>query len=123
MKRTRKTSEPSLRDRLTLQFIEVLEKDWAAHGTNIIEKMRLESPTKYAEIVSRLVVPTEQPPAPDDFRNCQSQADIAIKMLKDIGTPEASITLDMIEAAIRAQQLFVAELERIAATSAARELH
>src|SRR5215831_6008198 len=78
MKRTRKTqtSEPSLRDRLTSQFIEALEKDWAQHGTSIIEKMRLESPTKYAEIVSRLVVPTEQPPAPNDFSSCQSQQDI-----------------------------------------------
>ena len=117
MKRTRKTqtSEPSLRDRLTVQFIQALEKDWAEHGTNIIEKMRLESPTKYAEVVSRLVVPTEQPPAPNDFSSCQSQADIAVKLLKDIGTPEAGITPNMIDAAIRAQQLFVAELERIAA--------
>src|SRR5262245_26745837 len=116
MKRTRKTqtSEPSLRDRLTSQFIEALEKDWAEHGTSIIEKMRLESPTKYAEIVSRLVVPTEQPPAPNDFTSCQSQQDIAIKVLNDVGVPDGGATPSMIEAATEAQLMFVARLEEIA---------
>ena len=116
MKRTPKTqtSEPSLRDRLTVHFIEALEKDWAEHGINVIEKMRLENPTKYAEMVSRLVVPTEQPPAPNDFSSCQSQAEIARKLLKDCGAMDEAITDTMIEQTIEVQLAFVNNLERIA---------
>src|SRR5262245_34865725 len=59
MKRTRKTQtfEPSPRDRLTSQFIQALEKDWAEHGPSIIEKLREKHLERYADIVARLVAP------------------------------------------------------------------
>jgi hypothetical protein len=44
----------SKRARLTEKFIEALHSDWEQHGSEIIEKLRLESPKTYAEIVARL---------------------------------------------------------------------
>ena len=95
MKRTPKsqTSEPSLRDRLTSQFIEALEKDWAAHGSSVIEAVREKAPAKYAELIARLA-PAEPhvTGGQDDFCECQTQEDIARKLLKDVGAPDEGIT-------------------------------
>jgi hypothetical protein len=44
----------SKRAKLTAAFIEALEADWQQHGDVIIEKLREDSPTKYAEIVAKL---------------------------------------------------------------------
>jgi len=118
MKRTRKTqtSEPSLRDRLASQFIEALKKDWAEHGASVIEAVREKAPAKYAELIVRLA-PVEplNTGGQDDFRGCQTQEDIARKLLKDVGAAEEDITAAMEAAAVKAQLLFLATLERIAA--------
>jgi len=118
MKRTRKTqtSEPSLRDRLASQFIEALKKDWAEHGASVIEAVREKAPAKYADLIVRLA-PVD-PPITDsqgDFSAAQTQGEIARKLLKDIGVAEADITAAMEAAAVKAQLLFLATLERIAA--------
>jgi hypothetical protein len=116
MKRIPKTqtSEPSLRDRLTSQFIEALEKDWAVHGTTVVAQVREQHPTKYAELIVRLV-PVDPPitGGQGDFSQAKSQADIARKLLADIGCTTPSD--DMIEMAVTAQLRFVARLEEIAA--------
>ena len=114
MKRTRKTqtSEPSLRDRLTSQFIEALEKDWAKHGTSVIEAVREQAPAKYAELIARLA-PAEPhiTGGQGEFSNAKTQQDIAKKLLSDIGctAPDDS----MVSMAIQAQLRFVASLEAI----------
>jgi len=48
-------SKASPRSRLTNEFIEALAADWAQHGNTVIEEVRKQNPTRYAEIVSRLV--------------------------------------------------------------------
>jgi len=117
MKRTRKiqTSEPSLADRLTSQFIEALEKDWAEHGASVIEAVREKAPAKYAELIARLA-PAEPhiTSGQGDFRDCQSQSDIAINLLKQVGLPDGAATPSMIEQAVEAQLLLLETLERIA---------
>src|SRR5262249_4119247 len=118
MKRTPKsqTSEPSLRDRLASQFIEALEKDWTEQGASVIEAMREKAPAKYAELIARLA-PADPliTSGQGDFSQCNSQEDIARKLLKDVGVAEADITAAMEAAAVKAQLLFLATLERIAA--------
>jgi hypothetical protein len=47
------------RSKLTARFIEALQQDFEAHGSEVIEKLRQESPGKYAEVVARLC-PAEQ---------------------------------------------------------------
>jgi len=123
IRKIKSNSEPSLRDKLTTAFVTALEADWQQHGTEIIQTLREKDPRAYAEIVAKLTTPVEPPPAPGEFSASQSSAEIARKMLVDIGTPDESITPSMIEAATRAQLIFVAELERIAARSAGREPH
>jgi hypothetical protein len=116
MKRTPKsqTSEPSLRDRLTSQFIEALEKDWTEHGASVIEAVREKAPAKYAELIVRLA-PAEPhiTGGQGDFSNAKTQQDIAKKLLADIGCTTPSD--DMIEMAVTAQLRFVARLEEIVA--------
>jgi hypothetical protein len=46
---------PSKRNELTGRFIEALAKDWQIFGDEVIERVRTESPVKYAELVARLV--------------------------------------------------------------------
>jgi hypothetical protein len=48
-------NKASPRSRLTNEFIEALAADWAQHGNTVIEEVRKQNPTRYAEIVSRLV--------------------------------------------------------------------
>ena len=109
-----KSSEPSLRDKLTEKFIEALEADWQQHGTEIIQRLREKHPERYADIVARLTTPIEPPPVPASFHAGMSQSDIALRMLRDLGVPDGGATPSMIEAATEAQLLFVATLERIA---------
>ena len=117
MKRTRKiqTSEPSLADRLTSQFIEAVETEWAEHGASVIEAVREKAPAKYAELIARLA-PAEPHiiSGQGDFRDCQSQSDIAINLLKQVGLPDGAATPSMIEQAVEAQLLLLETLERIA---------
>jgi hypothetical protein len=117
MKRTPKsqTSEPSLRDRLSLQFIEALQKDWAEHGASVIKAVREKAPAKYAELIARLApVEPHNTGGQDDFRECQSQKDIAINLLKQVGALEEGITPSMLEQAVQLQLAFLCDLERIA---------
>jgi hypothetical protein len=117
MKRTPKTqtSEPSLRDRLASQFIEALEKDWAEHGASVIEAVREKAPAKYAELIARLApVEPHITGGQGDFSECNSQEDIARKLLRDVGAPDEGITPDMLERAVKLQLAFLSDLERIA---------
>jgi hypothetical protein len=116
MSRTRKTN-PDFRHELSTDFVQALAADWKENGTTVIARVRQEAPEKYCELVAK-IVPKEMlinsDRASDDFSDCQSQADIAIKLLKDIGVPDGAATPSMIEAAVEAQLLFVGRLEAIA---------
>ena len=116
MSRTRKVSKASgidPRQKLTGDFVTALQADWQLHGQEIIEALRTQNPVKYAEIVSRLAVP-EPMPAPDDFSQCHSQADIGKMLLVQVGVPEDAMTDSMIEQAAEANEAFLDRLEMIA---------
>jgi hypothetical protein len=103
---------PSTRDKLASGFVEALEKDWAEHGSEVIQQIRLDNPVKYGELIARLVPMDANLPSANDFPSCQSMEDIGRKLLKSVGRDEA--TDDMVELAIKANDAFIAELERIA---------
>ena len=116
MSRTGKASKASGNDprqKLTGDFVTALQADWQLHRQDIIEALRTQSPVKYAEIVSRLVVP-EATPAPDDYSQCQSKLEIGKKLLAQVGVPEDAMTDSMIELAAEANEAFVDRLEMIA---------
>jgi hypothetical protein len=61
-------SKVSPRTKLTAKFIEALQADFEQHGPEVIEKLREESPARYAEVVAKLVpqeIAVAHDPAPD----------------------------------------------------------
>ena len=116
MSRARK-SNPDFRYELSADFVQALAADWKENGTAVIARVRQEAPEKYCELVAK-TVPKEMLISSDrasgDFSDCQSQADIAINLLKQVGLPDGAATPAMIEQAVEAQLLFVETLERIA---------
>jgi hypothetical protein len=116
MSRARK-SNPDFRHDLSVDFVQALAADWKENGTAVIAKVRQEAPEKYCELVAK-TVPKEMLITSDrasgDFSDCQTQADIAINLLKQVGVPDGGATPSMIEAAVEAQLLFVERLEAIA---------
>jgi hypothetical protein len=61
-----KASEPSLRDKLSQNFLSAFESDFKQNGVAAIESLRQKSPEKYAEIAARLIAATE--PKPEGFK-------------------------------------------------------
>jgi hypothetical protein len=113
MAKKQKNAEPSLRDKLTSAFIEALEKDWAENGAAVIAAVREENPVKYSELIVRLVPVESSLIAPGDFSQCQSAEEIGRKLLLQVGVDENGVTPDMIDAACRANDTFINELQRI----------
>ena len=46
---------PSTRDKLSSAFVQALEKDWAEHGSEVIQQIRQDNPVKYGELIARLI--------------------------------------------------------------------
>jgi hypothetical protein len=113
MARKPKTAEPSLRAKLSAAFLEAFEADFAAHGVNVIEKLRERSPEKYAELAGKLIMTTEPPQ--DGFESAQTIQELGLKLLKSVGCPEGAATDDMIAQAIERHDQYVADLTQIAA--------
>jgi len=116
MSRARK-SNLDFRHELSVDFVQALAADWKENGTAVIARVRQDAPEKYCELVAKIVpkkMLISSDRASGDFSDCQSQADIAIRLLKDVGVPDGGATPSMIEAAVEAQLLFVGTLERIA---------
>lgn len=108
MAKKSKSDGPNIRDALTTAFIEQLQKDFAEHGSEIIETVRREAPAKYAELVLRLI-----PLSPTMVENSdepQDSREVAQRLLRDVGLHEASD--DDCEAALAA---YDAMLESLAA--------
>jgi hypothetical protein len=110
----RKPSQASARAELSADFLRSFQADFKAHGKEVIERMRLESPAKYAEIASRLIAASD-PPAENSFKDCNSMEDIGRRLLKSVGLPEPDEAA--IQAAIEANDTFVARLEAIVQAS------
>ena len=112
MPRKPKTAEPSSRDKLSKHFLETFERDFAAHGVGVIEKLRERSPEKYVELAGKLVMTTEPPG--DGFDSAQSMEEIGRKLLQSVGLPEDAATDEQIARAVELNDQFVADLTQVA---------
>jgi hypothetical protein len=111
-KPSQKPGTPRLR--LSAAFLESLEKDFEANKDEVIQALRKESPKAYAELLGRLVM-TADPPAEGTFASANSMADIGRRLLKSVGLAEPDEAA--IQAAIEANDSFVARLQAIAQAS------
>src|SRR5262249_35176075 len=108
-----KPNEPSLRDKLSANFLRAFESDFETNGVDVIKQLREKSPEKYADIASRLIAASE--PKPDGYEQCQSLREIGIKLLKNVGCNEFDITEAMVADAMAANEAFIERLEQIKA--------
>jgi len=115
-KQKQKANEPSVRDKLSASFLKAFQNDFETYGVEAIEKLREESPSKYAEIASRLIAASEPKPE-DGFESCRSLPEIAVKLLKSVGCDEFLVTDEMIEDALAANDAFIARLQEIRAAA------
>src|SRR5262249_43202620 len=106
-----KAAEPSLRDKLSEAFLKAFEGDFEVNGVEVIKQLRLKSPEKYAEIASRLIAATE--PHADDFTSAKNPHELGFRLLKSVGARDLDIAESMIEAALAAQDIFIAALQDI----------
>ena len=107
---------PSTRDRLSSAFVQALEKDWAEHGSEVIQQIRQDNPVKYGELIARLVPIDANPLSANDYSTCKTMEDIGRQLLRQIGLSEEAITDDMIAEAVEANGRLVDTLEAIAAS-------
>lgn len=119
MSKTRKSGNrygesPSTRDKLSSAFVEAVANDWAEHGSEVIQQIRLDNPVKYGELIARLVPMDANLSSASDFSQCQSMEDIGRKLLQQVGLDNP--TEHQIEAAVAANNQLVATLEAIAAS-------
>ena len=119
MSKTRKSGNrygepPSTRDKLSSAFVDALEKDWAEHGIEVIQQIRLDNPVKYGELIARLIPMDANLVSTNNFSHCKSMEDIGRQLLLQVGVEEIAITPSMVQAAIAANDDLVARLEQIA---------
>jgi hypothetical protein len=105
--------EASLVDQLSEPLRDFVA-DFRTHGKSVLEQVRLESPSKYLELASKLaaLVATLKPPQ-SAFHDANSMQDIGRKLLESVGTDNAAITEDMIQEAVAANDRLIAQLESI----------
>jgi hypothetical protein len=113
MKPKAKPIGPSLRDKLSQSFLETLEADFRAYGASVIETMRQTDPTRYAELAGKLIMSAEPPIKGIDFNDANSMEELGLKLLQSIGFSDPDE--DSIQAAIKANNDFVAKLQAIRA--------
>src|SRR5262245_39720581 len=118
MKRKPKQSEPSLRDKLSQSFLKAFENDFADNGVAVIEALREKSPEQYAEIAARLIAATE--PQQEGFKG-KTKEEIGRRLLISAGCDEFEITDEMIQDAIKANDVFVGRVDEIAAAAIQRQ--
>jgi hypothetical protein len=111
--RKQKSGEPSLRERLSQKFLEALEADFQLHGTTILERMRESHPERYAELAAKLIMTAEPKQEPQGLAAASSMHDVGQRLLQSIGCVEP--TEEQIQAAIVANDEFIAQLEAIRA--------
>src|SRR5262249_55704385 len=112
MKTPKPKPGPRLRDKLSESFLRAFVSDFEDNGIEAIEKLRTRNPAKYCEISARLIAANE----PDDgldFKSAKTMQDIGLKLLKSVGVQDAVVTDEMVQAAIEANNAFIATLEAI----------
>jgi hypothetical protein len=116
-----KASEPSLRDKLSKNFLEALEADFREYGKDVIEQMRTKDPTRYAELAGKMIMTTE--PREPSLENARNMHDVAVALLKSVGFVDPDD--DAIEQAIKANDAFINRLQAIhqCAMASETEIH
>jgi hypothetical protein len=114
--RKSKTAEPSLRDKLSENFLRAFEADFSINGADVIVRLREKYPERYAELAAKLIAATEPPANTDVWSECKSTEDIGRELLRQVGAEEFSITPEMIERALAANERLVETLEAIIAS-------
>jgi hypothetical protein len=118
--RKTKSGEPSLRERLSQKFLEALEADFQAYGTTVLEKMRESHPERYAELAAKMIMTAEPPQPAKGLAAANSMQEVGRILLQQVGLPEP--TDEEIEEAIKANDVFLAQLEAIKNRAQFREL-
>jgi hypothetical protein len=105
--------EASLVDQLSEPLRDFVA-DFRTHGKSVLELVRLESPSKYLELASKLatLVATLKPPQ-SAFHDANSMRDIGRKLLQSVGADDATLTDDQIAQAVACNDAFIARLEAI----------
>jgi hypothetical protein len=119
MKRKSKANGPSLRDKLSANFMKAFESDFATNGVDVIAELREKYPDRYAAIATQLIAAAE-PPGGNEYDQAKSMDDIGRIHLRQMGITDP--TEQQIEAALAAHNMFISELEIIAAVSASMEV-
>ena len=117
--RKSKTAEPSLRDKLSENFLRAFEADFSVNGADVIVRLREKFPERYAELAAKLIAATEPPAGRDVWSECKSTEDIGRELLRQVGAEEFAITPEMIEQALEANEKLIETLTAIAASHAA----
>src|SRR5262245_32737307 len=88
--------------------------DFKLHGSDALEAVRKESPSKYLELATKLLpLVAALNPGANDLADCKDMNEIGIRLLKSVGIDEFAITNEMIAEAVAANDAFIAELEAI----------
>ena len=110
MRKSKPKSTPL--DRLSANFLAALDQDFQAHGIEAIQKLREESPAKYSEVASRLILSSE-PTEESDIGKAKTREELACMLLKSAGL-EGKPSKRQLAAAAKANDQFTKRLERIA---------
>jgi hypothetical protein len=106
-----KTSEPSLRDKLSERFVFALESDFETHQSEVIKSLREKHIDRYADLIVRLIAAREPEQKPEGFAAANSLHDVGRRLLQQVGLPEP---LDeQIAQAIEENDKFISALEAI----------
>src|SRR5262245_29760939 len=94
--------------------------DFKTHGKSALETVRERSPEKYLELSTKLLpLVAALNPGASGFSDCQSQNEIAVRLLRSMGIAEYAISEAMVADAIEANDIFVERLKAIAACAQA----
>jgi hypothetical protein len=111
----RTAKAPNLRDKLSQAFLSAFDDDFQLHGVDVIQQLREKDPVKYAELAGRIIATVAQPLDPNDYARCDSEQDIARKLLHQVGVTDDQLTQDMVERAEKANSELLERLLTIAA--------
>src|SRR5262245_1830630 len=96
--------------------------DFKLHGKSALETVRERSPEKYLELSTKLLpLVAALNPGASGFSDCQSQNEIAVRLLRSMGVSEFDISEQMVADAVQANEKFVATLKNIAALAQVSE--
>jgi len=116
-----KSAEPSLRDKLSQNFLRAFETDFDTHGVEVIKQLRQKSPEKYAEIAAKLIAAIE--PRGEGFDSCRTKEELGRALLESVGFNDPDD--DSIQQAIQLHDKFIDNLQHVhqCALASEEEMH